>query len=187
MKVAKPANQGGVNESLWEVKMRRHLMSAAAAVAVIASAPAAWADMAAAEKWIDEEFQPSVLSREEQKAEMEWFIKAAEPYAGMEINVLSEGIPTHQYEADVLTKAFEEITGIKVNHQILGEGEVVQAVQTQMQTNRNLGMATLNDSLLDWVRKDAVTPEEAYRKAVDRAEFAKLLQAKNIPLQVDPE
>ena len=27
--------------------------------------------------------------------EMEWFIKAAEPFKGMEINVLSEGIPTH--------------------------------------------------------------------------------------------
>ena len=46
----------------------------------------------------------------------------------------------------VLTKAFEEITGIKVNHQILGEGEVVQAVQTQMQTNRNLYDAYVNDS-----------------------------------------
>jgi glycerol transport system substrate-binding protein len=34
----------------------------------------------------------------------------------------------------VLTKAFEAVTGIKVNHQLLGEGEVVQAVQTQMQT-----------------------------------------------------
>ena len=45
-----------------------------------------------------------------------------------------------------LTKAFEEITGIKVNHQILGEGEVVQAVQTQMQTNRNLYDAYINDS-----------------------------------------
>ena len=46
----------------------------------------------------------------------------------MEINVLSETIPTHVYESKVLTKAFEEITGIKVNHQLLGEGEVVQAV-----------------------------------------------------------
>ena len=45
-----------------------------------------------------------------------------------------------------LTKAFEEITGIKVNHQELGEGEVVQAVQTQMQTNRNLYDAYINDS-----------------------------------------
>ena len=44
------------------------------------------------------------------------------------------------------TKAFEEITGIKVNHQILGEGEVVQAVQTQMQTGRNLYDGYVNDS-----------------------------------------
>ena len=33
-----------------------------------------------------------------------------------------------------------------MNHQILGEGEVVQAVQTQMQTNRNLYDAYINDS-----------------------------------------
>ena len=79
-------------------------------------------------------------------AEMEWFIKASEPFQGMEINVLSEGIPTHSYESEVLTKAFEDITGIKVNHQILGEGEVVQAVQTQMQTKRNLYDAYVNDS-----------------------------------------
>ena len=46
----------------------------------------------------------------------------------------------------VLTKAFEEITGIKVNHQELGEGEVVQAVQTQMQTNRNIYDAYINNS-----------------------------------------
>ena len=52
---------------------------------------------------------------------MEWFIKAAEPFKGMEINVLSETIPTHSYESKVLTKAFEAITGIKVNHQLLGE------------------------------------------------------------------
>jgi hypothetical protein len=49
------------------------------------------------------------------------------------------------YESKTLTKAFEEITGIKVNHQLLGEGEVVQAVQTQMQTNRNLYDAYVND------------------------------------------
>lgn len=104
------------------------------------------AGAAEAEKWINDEFQPSTLSVDEQKAEMDWFIKAAEPFKGMEINVLSETIPTHTYESEVLTKAFEEITGIKVNHQLLGEGEVVQAVQTQMQTGRNLYDAYINDS-----------------------------------------
>ncbi len=100
----------------------------------------------AARRWIDSEFQPSVLSKEEQLKEMEWFIAAAKPFVGMEINVLSETIPTHEYEAKTLAKAFQEITGIKVNHQLLGEGEVVQAVQTQMQTNRNLYDAYINDS-----------------------------------------
>ena len=57
---------------------------------------------------------------------MQWFIEASKPLAGMEINVLSEDIPTHRYESGTLAKAFEEITGIKVNHQILGEGEVVR-------------------------------------------------------------
>ena len=126
--------------------MRKYLLSAVAVSAVIAGSQAAFADAAAAQKWIESEFQPSTLSKEEQTAEMDWFIKAAEPFAGMEINVLSEGIPTHSYESEVLTKAFEEITGIKVNHQILGEGEVVQAVQTQMQTNRNLYDGYVNDS-----------------------------------------
>lgn len=126
--------------------MRTYLLSAVAAMAVAAGNNAAYADMAAAEKWVDEEFQPSVLTRDEQLAEMQWFINAAEPFAGLEINVLSEGIPTHVYESEVLTQAFEEITGIRVNHQILGEGEVVQAVQTQMQTKRNLYDGYVNDS-----------------------------------------
>jgi glycerol transport system substrate-binding protein len=126
--------------------MKRKLLAAVASAAVLAYAGPSLADMAAAEKWIDEEFQPSTLSREEQIAEMEWFINAAQPFAGMEINVLSETIPTHTYESEVLAQAFFEITGIKVNHQLLGEGEVVQAVQTQMQTNRNLYDAYVNDS-----------------------------------------
>ena len=66
-----------------------------------------------AKKWLDSEFTISALSKEDQLKELEWFIKAAEPFKGLEINVLSEGIPTHTYESTVLTKAFEEITGIK--------------------------------------------------------------------------
>ncbi|MEJ8472944.1 ABC transporter substrate-binding protein [Roseibium algae] len=126
--------------------MKQRFMSAVAAAAILSCAGQAFAGMDEAKTWIDTEFQPSVLSKDEQMSEMEWFIKAAEPFSGMEVNVLSEGIPTHDYESKTLTKAFEEITGIKVNHQILGEGEVVQAVQTQMQTNRNLYDAYVNDS-----------------------------------------
>ncbi|MDO8354699.1 MAG: extracellular solute-binding protein, partial [Aestuariivirga sp.] len=126
--------------------MKMKLLATVAALTLCAFASPSYADEAAAQKWIDSEFQPSTLSKEDQLKEMQWFIKAAEPFKGMEINALSEGIPTHTYESTVLTKAFEEITGIKVNHQILGEGEVVQAVQTQMQTNRNLYDIYVNDS-----------------------------------------
>jgi glycerol transport system substrate-binding protein len=127
------------------MKMRL-LASAAVAMALFAAPSFAEGHMAAAQKWLDTEFTISALSKEDQLKELEWFAKAAEPFKGMEINVLSETIPTHTYESTVLTKAFEEITGIKVNHQLLGEGEVVQAVQTQMQTNRNLYDGYINDS-----------------------------------------
>ncbi|MBA5777161.1 carbohydrate ABC transporter substrate-binding protein [Stappia sp. F7233] len=126
--------------------MRQKLMAAVAATTLIALSAPAFAGMEEARRWVETEFQPSALSQEEQLKEMEWFVNAAEPFRGMEINVLSETIPTHEYESKTLTKAFEEITGIKVNHQLLGEGEVVQAVQTQMQTNRNLYDAYINDS-----------------------------------------
>jgi len=101
---------------------------------------------AAIKKWSNGEFSLSTLSAKEREKELNWFHDAAKPFKGMEINVLSETIPTHEYESKVLTKAFGEITGIKVNHQLLGEGEVVQAVQTQMQTGRNLYDAYINDS-----------------------------------------
>ena len=126
--------------------MRKRLLCAVAVTALATFASASFAGMNEAKKWVDEEFQPSTLSKSDQMKEMEWFIKAAAPFKGMEINVLSETIPTHEYESKVLTKAFEEITGIKVNHQLLGEGEVVQAVQTQMQTGRNLYDGYINDS-----------------------------------------
>ena len=100
----------------------------------------------AVKKYATGEFSLSTLSEKDRIKELKWFQKAAKPFKGMEINVLSETIPTHEYESKVLTKAFEEITGIKVNHQLLGEGEVVQAVQTQMQTGRNLYDAYINDS-----------------------------------------
>src|SRR5690606_19646623 len=128
--------------------MGRKRLGSAALIAFMAAGGQAWADMAAAERWIDEEFQPSVLSRDEQIAEMEWFIQAAEPYSGMEINVAAEAIPTHEYEADTLARAFEEITGIRVNMQIMGEGDVVQAVQTQLQTGRNIYDMFVNDTAL---------------------------------------
>jgi len=118
----------------------------AVALAMGSTGHPAFADMAAAEKWVDNEFQPSTLSREEQLKEMEWFIKAAEPFKGMEIKVVSETIPTHEYESKTLTKAFEEITGIKVTHDLIQEGDVIEKLQTQMQSGENVFDAYINDS-----------------------------------------
>ena len=64
----------------------------------------------------------------------------------------------------MLTRAFEEITGIKVNHQVLAEGEVVQAVQTQMQTNRNIYDAYVNDS-------DLIGTHSRLQQAVNLTDF----------------
>ncbi|WP_218187928.1 hypothetical protein [Desulfosarcina cetonica] len=111
----------------------------------LATGPAA-ADMAAAKKWVDEEFQPSTLSKKEQMKEMGWFIKAAKPFVGMNIKVVSETIPTHEYEAKVLAKAFEEITGIKVSFDLIQEGDVIEKLQTQWASGENIYDAWINDS-----------------------------------------
>ena len=123
------------------------MTSAAALIAasVTIAAPAR-ADDAVNQKWIDSEFQPSTLSKADQMKEMQWFDKAAEPFKGMEINVVSETITTHEYESQTLAKAFTEITGIKVKHDIIQEGDVVEKLQTQMQSGKNVYDGWINDS-----------------------------------------
>ena len=66
-----------------------------------------------------DEFQPSTLSADDQLAELAWFTEAAGPFRGMEIKVVSEALTTHAYESEVLAKAFYDITGIKVTHDLL--------------------------------------------------------------------
>jgi glycerol transport system substrate-binding protein len=102
-------------------------------------------DMAVIDKWVDE-FQPSVLTREEQRAELIWFAEAAAPLRGTEIKSTAEGIRTHYWESEVLAEAFEEITGIKVTHDVIGEGELVDRIQRQIQTGRKLYDIYVNDT-----------------------------------------
>lgn len=120
----------------------------------------------AAERWVKESFQESTLTSEQQLEEMAWFTKAAEDFRGMEINVASETIATHEYESQVLAKAFEEITGIKVNHDLIQEGDVVEKLQTQMQSGRNIYDAYINDSDLigTHIRYGKVVPVEDIMK-----------------------
>ncbi len=101
---------------------------------------------AAARRWVVGEFSPSTLSLEEQMAEMAFFMKAAEPFRGQEIYVVSETIPTHVYESRFLARAFREITGINVVHDLIREGDLIERLQIQMRTGRNLYDAYVNDS-----------------------------------------
>src|SRR4030066_96377 len=109
-------------------------------------ASSAMADMAAAKKWVDKEFQPSTLTKAQQMKEMDWFINAAKPFKGMHIKVVSETIPTHEYESKTLAKAFYEITGIRVTHDLIQEGDVIEKLQTQWQSGKNLYDGWINDS-----------------------------------------
>ena len=121
--------------------------STAVAVALAIGGTPAFADMEAAMEFLDNEIgELSALTRAEQEAEMEWFIEAAEPFRGMDITVVSETITTHEYEAQVLAPAFSAITGINVTHDLIGEGDVVEKLQTQMQSGQNIYDAYVNDS-----------------------------------------
>ena len=127
--------------------MRLQLTALAAAAMLVSGA--SWADMKAAEKWVDQEFQPSTLSKAKQLEEMKWFIDAADKLKKKgvkEISVVSETIDTHVYESKTLAKAFEEITGIKVKHDVIQEGDVVEKMQTSLQSGKSIYDGWVNDS-----------------------------------------
>jgi glycerol transport system substrate-binding protein len=108
--------------------------------------PAAQAGREAAiQKWIAE-LQPSTLGREQQLAELRWFMEAARPFAGMTVKVVSETIDTHVYESKTLAQAFAEITGITVIHDLLQEGDVIEKLQTQMQSGTSVYDMYVNDT-----------------------------------------
>jgi len=142
----------------------RSLLGAATALGLLLCAVPAFAGMDEAKKWIDSEFQPSTLSKDEQMKEMEWLVNAAKPFAGMEINVVSETITTHEYESKVLAKAFSEITGIKLKHDLIQEGDVVEKIQTQMQSGKNIYDGWINDS-------DLIGTHYRYKQAVNLTDW----------------
>jgi len=128
------------------MRLRHTTTAMALALMATGSAPA-WADIEAAKAFLDAEIgEMSSLTRAEQEAEMQWFIDAAKPYAGMDIKVVSETITTHEYEAKVLAPAFTAMTGIRITHDLIGEGDVVEKLQTQMQSGENIYDAYINDS-----------------------------------------
>jgi twitching motility protein PilT len=57
---------------------------------------------------------------------------------------------------------------------LIREGKTFQ-IPSIMQTGRNIGMRTLNDSLLDLVKEKVVDPQEAYDRAPQKKEFGPML------------
>ena len=135
-----------MRETMFRKRTMMMLIGGVAAVMFAFFASSASAGMAEAKKWVDSEFQPSTLTKAQQMKEMEWFIKAAKPYVGMEIKTVAESIATHEYESKVLAKAFYEITGIKVTHEIIQEGDLIEKLQTQWQSGKSIYDAWVNDS-----------------------------------------
>jgi len=151
------------------MKLKLTLMAAA-----LLATTSAWADTKAAEKWIGQEFQPSTLTKQQQLDEMKWFIDAAAKLKAQgvkEISVVSETIDTHVYESKVLAKAFEEITGIKVKHDIIQEGDVVEKLQTSMQSGRSIydGWVSDSDLIGTHYRYGAIMPLSDYMTGEGKA------------------
>jgi len=66
---------------------------------------------------------------------------------------------------------------------LIREGKTFQ-IPSIMQTGRAQGMTTLNDALLDLVKRKVVEPREAYMKAVGKAEFRGLLERSGAKLDL---
>ncbi|MGS0680058.1 ABC transporter substrate-binding protein [Shewanella sp. 125m-7] len=136
------------------------LRSCLFSVSLLAGTVSAGTHQGAAEVWVSQDFQPSTLTRSEQMQEMQWFIDAAEPYRNLSIRVTSERIATHIYESEVLAKAFYEITGIHVVHEVTGEADVLHKMSIQNATDQNLYDGYISDSDLigTHFRQDYVVP-----------------------------
>jgi twitching motility protein PilT len=66
---------------------------------------------------------------------------------------------------------------------LIREGTTFQ-IPSIMQTGRAQGMVTLNDALLDLVKRKLVEPREAYLKSVAKAELRGLLERAGIALEL---
>ncbi len=75
--------------------------------------------------------------------------------------------------------AYEVLLSTPAVANLIREGKTFQ-IPSVMQTNRRLGMVTLNDALLDLVERQQIEAKEAYLRAVDKTSFLAMLKAKGI-------
>jgi twitching motility protein PilT len=75
--------------------------------------------------------------------------------------------------------AKEVLLSIPAIANLIREGKTFQ-IPSIMQTNRKVGMVTLNDALIELVEKKMVEPKDAYAKSADKTGFAAALKAKRL-------
>jgi twitching motility protein PilT len=67
---------------------------------------------------------------------------------------------------------------------LIREGKTFQ-LPSQMQIGKSLGMKTMNESILDFVREGRVAAFEGYVKATDKTTLLHLYEANNIPVDFE--
>jgi len=101
------------------------------AASVTITAPA-FADDATAQSGSIASFNPRPCSKADQFEGNAVVCQSAEPYKGMEINVTSETLTVHDMNRRRWPRPSRKSPGIKVKHDIIQEGDVVEKIQTQM-------------------------------------------------------
>ena len=70
--------------------------------------------------------------------------------------------------------AYEILIGTPAIANLIREGKTFQ-IPGIMQTSRNVGMCTMNDSLMDFAKKGIIEPRECYMKAVNKSEMKTMM------------
>jgi twitching motility protein PilT len=81
--------------------------------------------------------------------------------------------------------AHEVLIGVPAISNLIREGKTFQ-IPSIMQTSRKIGMILLNDSLVDLVKRDVVSVDEAYAKSVDKGSLITLLKSAGLALPAVP-
>lgn len=76
-------------------------------------------------------FSPSTFSLEQRCRELAWFAEKGKPFRGRALRSVGEDIETSFWESQFLSRAFSELTGIDVHHEVIGEGDVVRRLMEQ--------------------------------------------------------
>lgn len=91
-------------------------------------------------------FSPSSLTLEQRCEQLKWFSDNSKKFSGQNIRSVGEDIETSFWESQVLARAFFELTGILVDHQVIGEGDLVDRIMEQTGIGTNYYDIYVNDA-----------------------------------------